>query len=91
MRKIKPMTLPGTFGEEAKFKARDKFQIVLEEQLRERGYVPVIDRNTEWYTSWDEEREIYNFELVMYGVYVGAKKAREEIVGWSEEKGEAIT
>jgi hypothetical protein len=54
------------------------------------GQVPVLDMNTQWYTSWNEKKEHYEFILVMYGVFVGKKKAREEIVGWEQETGKLV-
>ena len=90
MRKINAVQLSGVFAPEAKFKARSKFECLIEDQMRAEGKVPVLDMNTQWYISWDDDKERYEFTLVMYGVYVGKKKAREEICGWEQETGKLI-
>lgn len=90
MKKISRFELKGSFDPDSKFLARQKFERVIEDQMRETGKVPVLDMNTQWYTSWDDENSIYNFELYMYGVYVGKVKAREEICGWEQETGKMI-
>lgn len=90
MRKIREFSLTGTFVSDAKYNARHKFENIIEDQLREAGSVPVMDRNTLWTIHWNEDKDIYDFELTMYGVYVGKRKAREEICGWSEEEGQLV-
>lgn len=90
MKKINDHELRGVFDPDIKFKARMKFEALIEDQLREVGQVPVLDMNTQWYTSWNEKKEHYEFILVMYGVFVGKKKAREEIVGWEQETGKLV-
>lgn len=89
MKKINKYALTGVFENGLKFKARSKFEQLIEDQLREEGKVPVIDRDTEWLIDWDEESDKYHFEIFMYGVYVGRVKA-QQICGWGEEKSEAI-
>ena len=90
MKKINKLELTGTFSPDIKFKARSKFEVLIEDQLRAEGKVPVLDMNTQWYISWDDDKEHYDFILVMYGVYVGKKKAREEICGWEQETGKMV-
>lgn len=86
---VHPRTLDGEFNQDIKFVARDRFQTVIEDMMRESGYVPVIDRDTEWYTRWIEDTDRYGFKIVMYGVYVGPKKA-EQILGYLEETKEFV-
>lgn len=82
--KINEWEVVGQFDPDSKFKARSKFEVVAEDQMRQEGRVPVLDRDTQWFISWDDDNEIYNFKLIMYGVYVGKRKAREEICGYNE-------
>lgn len=90
MKKIKNFDLSGTFTPDMKMKARYKFESLIEDQIRAAGSVPVLDMNTVWIIQWDSERDTYDFNLTMYGVYVGKKKAREEICGWSQEEGKLV-
>lgn len=80
--KIKDFTIGGTYDDDAKIlKVKEKFEMLLEEQMRSKGSVPVLNISPKWFTSWDVKREVYHFELIMYGVYVGKRK-QEHIVGW---------
>ena len=88
--RINRTELRGSFEPDLKFKARHKFENVIEDMLRDQGRVPVVDENTEWFTSWDDDKQQYDFVLVMYGVYVGKRKAKEEILGWDRGKDELI-
>lgn len=85
--KVKPFEVTGRFDSDAKFKARSKFEALAEDQMRESGRVPVLDKDTEWFISWNDDKEFYDFKLVMYGVYVGSKKAREVVCGYNEDTG----
>lgn len=80
--KIKDFSIEGTYDDDAKIlMVREKFEMLLEDQMRSKGSVPVLNIHPKWYTSWDAEREVYHFELIMYGVYVGKRK-QEDIIGW---------
>lgn len=89
-KKIRNETLEGSFEQDAKFKARDKFEVLIEDKMRESGRVPVLDIPTQWFTSWDDDTEKYEFKLVMCSVYVGKRKAKEEVLGWMQETGKEV-
>lgn len=46
---------------------------VVTEQMHEDGFIPVHDLGPYWYTSMGDKK--YYFDLMMYGIYVGKKKA----------------
>lgn len=83
--RIKDFTIAGEYKDDAEIlKVKSKYELLLEEQMRSKGSVPVLNIYPKWYTSWDSQREVYEFELVIYGVYVGKKK-QEEIIGWDSQ------
>ena len=43
--------------------------------MREQGYVPILDLDIQFSLLYDEEQDLYEFDIVVYGVYVGKKKA----------------
>ena len=47
---------------------------VLEEQMTDAGYVPRLDLDPEWTTSYNKSH--YEFEISVYGTYVGRKRAK---------------
>ena len=46
---------------------------ILEEQMREQGYVPRLELGMEWSTV--RTKEHYEFEISVYGSYVGKASA----------------
>ena len=46
---------------------------LIEDQMREEGYVPRLDLGMEWTTT--RQKSHYEFEISLYGSYVGRKTA----------------
>lgn len=90
MKKIERSELTGVFDSEGITDARRKFETMIDEQIRETGRVPVIDKCTEWIIEWNEPADTYDFTLYMYSVYVGTKKAKNEIIGYVSETEELV-
>lgn len=83
--KIHNHSIEGRFKDDAKMiKTREKYESILEDQMRDKGHVPVVNINTQWFTDYDPENDAYDFILVMYGVYKGKRKA-QEIIGWDSQ------
>lgn len=80
--RIKDFTMRGTFKDDAQIpQMKDKYYALIEDQMRSTGRVPVLNMTPLWRTSWDAGREAYNFEMTMFGVFVGKRKALQ-ITGW---------
>ena len=76
MRKIHNFTMSGEIGDDSKIiKSRETFERTLVQQMRDRGYVPVLDMAPQFNLSYLEKKNTYGFMLTMFGVYVGKKKA----------------
>ena len=45
-------------------------------QMRLSGYVPKFDIDTDFTLGYNYEKNCYEFELSIYGVYVGKKKSK---------------
>jgi hypothetical protein len=72
-------------GDANTVKAREMYEGVLDDQMREQGYVPIFDVRPTWFTEYSVESESYAFVLVMHGVHVGEEKVWT-IEGISEGK-----
>lgn len=73
---IKRFGLDGSIGDDKDFiKSRESFTHMILEEMRDSGYVPVLDLGPLWSTSWNGES--FDFVLSLYGVHVGMRKARE--------------
>lgn len=80
-KRIKSFTIEGTIADDNFiFGHRDKIEKVLDTQVRDSGYVPHLDLDTNYSISYNLESNTYEFSITMYTVYVGKKRAWE-IVG----------
>lgn len=86
MRKIHNFTITGTIGDDAHFiRARENYERIMVQQMREKGYVPVLDMNPQFMVNYVEQKNQYGFMLTMFGVYVGKSKA-QKYEGFSDQK-----
>lgn len=90
MKRINERFIEAVFDPDMKMRAREHFEKVIREQIIEEGYVPVLDRDTLWYTGWDEDKDRYTCKIVVFCVYVGKRKARDEIAGYNEASGKLV-
>lgn len=56
---------------------RDMYQHLLIDEMRTKGYVPVLDLDIQWSLRYNHDKDNYAFNLEMYGVFVGKKKSWE--------------
>lgn len=64
---------------------RFEYQQLLITEMKMSGYVPRIDINPDFTLKYNQQRQFFEFELSIYGVYVGKKKS-EWIVGIDETR-----
>jgi hypothetical protein len=77
-RKIKDFVTEGEAADgETIIRIRDEIEEVMMEDMRTKGYVPVIDLLPQLYWGYDKDTEHFNFSIIIYGTYVGKRKARE--------------
>ena len=53
------------------------YQHLLIDEMRTKGYVPVLDLDIQWSLRYNHDKDNYAFNLEMYGVFVGKKKSWE--------------
>ena len=83
---IKSFLISGVIGDDSGLaKAREKHERVLLLDMRSKGYVPVLDLESQFSIKYNKLKDNYSFFLEMFGVYVGKKKARE-IEGFSGQQ-----
>jgi hypothetical protein len=72
---IKRFPLDGLMNDDSDFiRLRAQFETLIVHQMRDGGYVPVLDIGPLFSTKLLDDGH-YEFELTVYGVYVGRKKA----------------
>lgn len=75
-RPIKKFGFKGQLGDDSRFEGlRKQYETLIIQGMRDVGYVPVLDLDTLWSTSYDQQNECYNFTISMFGIYVGRRKA----------------
>lgn len=81
---IRRFKIDGILSAEADMiKERNRYEAILDEQMRAEGYVPIFDVRPTWQTEWSGRT--FAFWLTMHGVFVGEDKAWT-IEGISEGK-----
>ena len=83
-RPIKRFSLDGTiYDDSAIWRLKQEYLYLIDFQMRSAGYVPRLDIDTDFTIEYNEKAQTYNFELSIYGVYVGKRKS-EWILGVDE-------
>jgi hypothetical protein len=78
---IKRFGLDGIINDDsAIFRLQQEYIRLLVSEMRLSGYAPRFDINPEFTLSYNEEKNYFNFELSVYGIYIGRKKT-EWILG----------
>lgn len=82
-KRIKDFSISGTLADDSFIVGhRERIEKLLDVQMRDFGYVPHLDLDTQYYLQYNEKNNTYEFECLSFGVYVG-KKRSWEIVGLS--------
>ena len=84
-RNIKTFLISGVVSESGVSKARESYERILLQDMRSKGYVPMLDLESQFSIKYNITKDNYSFFLEMFGVYVGRKKA-QEIEGFSGQK-----
>jgi len=75
-KKLKSFGMQGQIHDDAAIpRLRLQYERLIESDMREQGYVPILDLDIQFSLLYDEEQDLYEFDIVVYGVYVGKKKA----------------
>jgi hypothetical protein len=75
-KKLKSFGMQGQIHDDAAIpRLRSQYEQLIESDMREQGYVPILDLDIQFSLVYDESIDIYEFDIVIYGVYVGKKKA----------------
>lgn len=83
---IRKFNLQGTiYDDSAIIRLRDEYGRLLCTEMKMMGYVPRLDISQDFTIEYNEHKQYFEFELTLYGVYVGKKKS-EWIIGIDETK-----
>ena len=82
-RNIKSFYINGTINSDSDIaRLKEMYEKLLLDEMRTKGYVPVLDIDPQFAIKYNHEKDNYNFHLEMHGVFVGKRKSWE-IEGFS--------
>jgi hypothetical protein len=82
-RNIKSFYINGTINSDSDMvRLKEMYLKLLTDEMRSNGYVPVLDLDPQWSVKYNHQKDNYAFQLEVYGVYLGKKKA-QEVEGFS--------
>jgi hypothetical protein len=85
-RNIKSFLISGVIKDDSKIRdSRENYERLLVQDMRDRGYVPVLDLEPQFSIKYNENKDNYSFFLEMFGVYIGKKKA-QDVEGFSGQQ-----
>ena len=74
-KKIKDFSMDGHIYDDSDFiRLRYQYELLLEEYMRVKGYIPHLDLYPVFTTSYNGRT--FEFKITCYGIYVGKKKAK---------------
>lgn len=75
-KKLKSFGMQGQIHDDSAIpRLRSQYENLIEDDMRSQGYVPILDLDIQFSLSYDEASDTYDFDIVVYGVYVGRKKS----------------
>lgn len=75
-KKLKSFGMQGEIHDDSAIpRLRVEYERLIESDMREQGYVPILDLDTQFSLLYDEGKDIYEFDIIVYGVFVGKKKS----------------
>lgn len=83
---LKKFSLDGIIHDDsAMWRLKTEYIALLTMEMKILGYVPRLDINADFTVEYNEAKEYFEFELTMYGIYVGKRKS-EWITGIDETR-----
>jgi hypothetical protein len=74
-KKIKDFSIDGQIYDDADFpRLRAQYEVIVEEYMRIKGYVPHLDLDPAFSTSYNGHS--FNFKITWYGIYLGKVKSK---------------
>jgi len=83
---IKKFGLDGSIRDDSIIpRLRQEYLNLLDTEMRIKGYVPRLDMSPDFTIQYNYAREYFEFELSVYGIYLGKKKS-QWVLGVDETK-----
>lgn len=74
---VRKFSLDGVIHDDSSFvRLRAEYINLITTEMRLLGYVPRLDINPDFTIDYNEIKKYFEFEISLYGVYVGKKKSQ---------------
>lgn len=75
-KKLKSFGIQGQIHDDSAIpRLRIEHERLIMTDMRDQGYVPILDLDTQFHLEYDEEDNTYEFEMIVYGIFVGKRKS----------------
>lgn len=75
-KKLKSFGLSGQIHDDSAIpRLRLEHERLIKDDMRDQGYVPILDLETQFFLEYKEQEDYYEFDMIVYGIYVGKKKS----------------
>ncbi len=75
-KKLNSFGMQGDIHDDAAIpRLRKEYERLIVSNMRDQGYVPILDLDTQFHLVYSQELDTYQFDIILYGIYVGKKKA----------------
>jgi hypothetical protein len=75
-RKVRRFGMDGKMGDDSMFTTtKEYYEKLIVDDMREQGFVPVLGMGPYFATSYNIEKDDYDFVVTAYGVFVGERKS----------------
>ena len=76
---IKRFQISGEFSEQSGiYKERSRFEELIVQQIRDAGYIPLLDHGPHFSTIYKKDTESYYFLITAYGIKTGKGQSWEQ-------------
>lgn len=77
-KRIKNFYLSGEFTDDSfALHTRVNAELAINYMMRDSGYVKVLELDPVWSTYYNGEQNKWTFEMTIYGMYIGKRKAKK--------------
>jgi len=74
---IKMFSLDGIIADDGSIsRMKEEYARLLKAEMVLTGYVPRLDIDIDWTLDYNHQKQYYQFEISMYGVYIGKNKSQ---------------
>jgi hypothetical protein len=77
-KQLKSFGMSGQISDDSAIpRLRKEYERLIDQNMRLQGYVPILDLEPLFHLEYVHEEDTYNFELVIYSMYIGKRRSQQ--------------